>query len=91
MAKFAGAWLTAVSVFAVATPIHHATAADAGDRPVLVATQLDLPVPRASAVTQIEPVRAKTCGCTPQGEQKIIMKINGQDVCTATNMPCTAP
>lgn len=91
MTKFAGVWLTAVSVFAVAAPVHQATAADAAERAVLVATLLDLPVPRASAATPIEPVQAKTCGCTPQGKQKIIMKVNGQDVCTATSMPCTAP
>ena len=41
----------------------------------------------------IEPVQTQTCGCTapPNRKQKIIMKINGQEVCTATNMPCTAP
>ena len=83
MTNFAGVWLTAVSVFAVAAPVHQATAADAADRPVLVATLLDLPVPRASAATPIAPVQAKTCGCTPQGKQKIIMKVNGMSASAA--------
>ena len=91
MTRFAVAWLTAVSIAAVALPVHRATAVEAVAKPVLVAILLDLPGPPTSAATPIEPVQAKTCGCTPQGKQKIIMRIGGQDVCTATNMPCTAP
>lgn len=91
MTKFAGAWLAAVSMLAVALPVHHAPAAEAVAKPVPVAMLFDLPVPPTSAATPIERVQAKTCGCTPQGKQKIIMRINGKDVCTATAMPCTAP
>ena len=93
MRKFAVAWLAAVSIAAVAIPVHRATAAEAVAKPVLVAMLLDLPGPPTSAATPIEPVQAQTCGCTrrPIRKQKIIMRIGGQDVCTATNMPCTAP
>ena len=91
--RLVSAWLAAISAFAVAMPTHSATAADATDMRVIVAVLLDFPAPCTSSAMPIEPVQTRTCGCTapPNRKQKIIMKINGQDVCTATNMPCTAP
>ena len=41
--------------------------------------------------TPITPVQQRTCGCTPQGKQKILIIISGKEICTATTLPCTAP
>jgi hypothetical protein len=87
----ASAWATLSILAVVASLPFVATAADASDVRTVVAAVLDLPAPHPAAATPIEPVQVKTCGCTPQGKQKILTKINGQDVCTATTMPCTAP
>lgn len=91
--SFPGFGLSMVLVLAAAlsAPAH---AADSGPAvtPTLVVAALPSALDLApTAATPITPIQQQTCGCTPQGKQKIIVIISGKEVCTATTLPCTAP
>lgn len=70
-----------------------ARAADAAleTTPRLELAALPVTVSPAPVAAPITPIQQQTCGCTPQGKQKIIVIISGNQVCTATTLPCTAP
>lgn len=91
--KWASAWamLSALAVVALLPSV--AAAAEATNLRMVVAAVLDLPAPHMSSAMPIEPAQTQTCGCTPapNRKQKILVKINGQDLCQTTSMPCTAP
>ncbi len=89
-----GLGLTMAILVAAALPAS-ARAADPGPdaAPTLVLAALPAALDLAPTVvaTPITPVQQQTCGCTPQGKQKILVIISGKEVCTATTLPCTAP
>ncbi|MGD9511215.1 MAG: hypothetical protein AB7I59_18705 [Geminicoccaceae bacterium] len=91
--SWASAWAVLFALAVVAPLPSVAAGANATDVSMVVAAVLDLPAPQTSSAMPIEPIQTTTCGCTPapNRKQKIIVKINGQDLCQATSMPCTAP